>query len=565
MTVQLRPYQLTIADDVRAAYRQGFKCPLVVASTGLGKTVIFSYITHGASQRGNPVLLSAHRKEIIRQISMSLAKFGIEHQVIAPPKLIRQIQVAHYKAFDRIFVKSDSAVMVGSVQTIVSRFEQIDATINRAQAQATKPLKLLIVMDEGHHVTENTQWGRVMDRYHGQFKGLGLIVTATPERLDGRGLGVGHGGYADTLIEGPPMKWAIENDYLSPYDVFTSAKKVDTAGVGMRMGDFIAQQLEQAADKPTITGDAIEHYRRRANNMRAVVFCVSVRHSMHVAEMFNAAGIPAAHIDGEVDDDVRDQAIMDFADGKITVLTQVNLVSEGFDLGSIAQKDVTIDCVIDLAPTESLVNFMQRGGRMLRPRPGKCAVYLDHAGNFMRHGMLEEDRAWSLEGRKKAKRSASTDDEPGIDRLSTCPQCFSIHLPAPVCPGTLPIGTPCLYEYPVQYREIKEEAGELVKITAEQLDEIRRVKRVMQGKAQSLDQLMAQGISRPRAMKIIQAREVKQELINGIMDRLAAHRDKTGMGPYQACGHTLMDIRHMKPKQLKELQEKLPALLTKAA
>ena len=563
--IHLRPYQLDIADKVRAAYRQGFKCPLVVASTGAGKTVIFSYITHGASQRGNPVLLSAHRKEIIRQISMSLARFGIEHQVIAPPKLVRQIQVAHYKAFDRIFVKSDSSVMVGSVQTIVSRFEQIDATLNRAQAQATRPLKMLIVMDEGHHVTEATQWGRVMDRYHGQFGGMGLIVTATPERLDGRGLGVGHGGYADTLIEGPPMAWLIENGYLSPYDVFTSAKKVDTAGVGMRMGDFIATQLEQAADKPTITGDAIEHYRRRANGMRAVVFCVSVRHSIHVAEMFNAAGIPAAHIDGEVDDDLRDQAIMDFADGKVQVLTQVNLVSEGFDLSSIAQKDVTIDCVIDLAPTESLVNFMQRGGRMLRPRDGKCAVYLDHAGNFMRHGMLEEDRAWSLEGRKKSKRKADNDNEPGIDRLSTCPQCFSIHLPAPVCPGTMPDGTPCRYEYPVQYREVEEQAGELVKITAEQLDAIRRAKRMMQGQAQTVEQLVAQGISRFRAQKIVEARQAKQALIDGILDRLADHRDRTGMGHYQACGHTLLEIKRMKPKDLKELAGRLDSLLVAVA
>jgi superfamily II DNA or RNA helicase len=73
---QLRPYQQALADEVRLAYRSGFKCPLVVASTGAGKTVLFSYITHGASQRGNPVLIAAHRKEIIRQISLSLARFG---------------------------------------------------------------------------------------------------------------------------------------------------------------------------------------------------------------------------------------------------------------------------------------------------------------------------------------------------------------------------------------------------------------------------------------------------------------------------------------------------------
>lgn len=562
--INLRPYQLEIADKVRAAYRDGFRCPLVVASTGAGKTVIFSYITHSAFRRGNPVLLSAHRKEIIRQISMSLARFGIEHQIIAPPKLVRQIQVAHYKAFNRIFVKSDSIVMVGSVQTLVSRFDQIDATVTRATALAAKPPKLLIVMDEGHHVTEHTQWGRVMDRYHTQFGGLGLVVTATPERLDGRGLGVGHGGYADTLIQGPPMRWLIENGYLSPYDVFTSAKRVDTTGVGKRMGDYISAQLEQAADKPTITGDAIDHYRRRANGMRAVVFCVSVRHSMHVAEMFNAAGIAAAHIDGEVDDDVRDKAIMDFADGRITVLTQVNLVSEGFDLSSIAQKDVTIDCVIDLAPTESLVNFMQRGGRMLRPAPGKCAVYLDHAGNFMRHGMLEDDREWSLEGRKKKPRTSESDKEPGVDRLSTCPQCFSIHLPAPVCPGTMPDGQPCRYEYPAQYRSVEEQDGELVKITAEELDAIRRMKRITQGKAKTVEQLIAQGINRFRAMKIVEAREAKQALIMSITEQLEAHRKATGKGPYMTCGYTLSQISAMKPKQLKELQQSLPGILTAA-
>ena len=302
-TPSLRPYQQTLADDVRSAYRQGYRCPLVVASTGAGKTVLFSYITYGAAQRGNPVLITAHRKEIIKQISLSLARFGVEHQVIAAPQVVRSIKVAHFKAFGRSFVSTASTTMVGSVQTVVGRFDIIDATLARCPGK-----KLLIVMDEGHHVVEDTQWGKVMDRYYNDG-GRALIVTASPERLDGRGLGAGHGGYADTMIEAPPMSWLIEAGFLSPYRIFTAAQKLDLTGVRTRMGDYVASDLEVRVDKPSVTGDAIQHYRRHADNMRAVVFCVSVSHSQHVAAEFQAAGIAAAHIDGSIDDSERDAAI----------------------------------------------------------------------------------------------------------------------------------------------------------------------------------------------------------------------------------------------------------------
>lgn len=558
-TPSLRPYQQTLADEVRTAYRLGYRCPLVVASTGAGKTVLFSYITHGAALRDNPVLITAHRKEIIKQISLSLARFGVEHQVIAAPAVTRSIKVAHFKAFGRSFVSMSSTTMVGSVQTVVGRFDIIDATLQRTAAKTGRPAKLLIVMDEGHHVVEDTQWGKVMDRYYTEAGGRGLIVTASPERLDGRGLGAGHGGYADTMLEAPPMQWLIENGFLSPYRIFTAAQKLDLTGVRTRMGDYVAADLEVRLDKPSITGDAIQHYRSHADNMRAVVFCVSVSHSQHVAAEFQAAGIPAAHIDGSIDDSERDKAITDFADGKVMVLTQVNLVSEGFDLASIAQKDVTIDCLIDLAPTESLVNAMQRWGRALRPAPGKTAIILDHAGNVFRHGLPDDVREWSLEGRKKKKRSAANDNDEQDVKISTCTQCFTIHRPAPECPT-------CGHVYPLKERKVEQHEGELVELAAEQLEALRRQKRAMQGKAQSVEELMAtMNMSRPRAIKIVQAREAKAALVGEIMDGLEAHRQATGQGPWAAFGVTLGDIKKMKPKELKELLAKLQANAAVAA
>jgi DNA repair protein RadD len=549
-TPTLRPYQQTLADEVRMAYRMGFKCPLVVASTGAGKTILFSYITFHAASRGTPVIAAAHRKEIIRQISLSFAKFGIEHDVIAPPQLRRSIMAAQFKAFGRSFVKTGSRVMVGSVQTLVTRFDIIDANL---KAAGGKPP--LIVMDEGHHVVQDTQWGRVMERYHVEARGHGLIVTASPQRLDGRGLGKGSGGYADTLIEAPPMTWLMENGYLSPYRALTAPKQIDLDGVHTRMGDFVSTELVERVDKPSITGDAIKHWQQHANGMRAVAFCVSVEHSKHVAAEFNAAGIPAAHIDGGIDDGERDKAIIDFAAGRVLVLCNVNIVSEGFDLGSIAQTDVTIDCLIDLAPTQSLVNFMQRAGRALRPAPGKVAVLLDHAGNIYRHGLPDEPREWSLEGHKRQKRKAANDNEPGVDRVSTCGKCFTIHLPAPVCPT-------CGHVYPEKARTVEQTEGELQELTADHLEAMRRQRRAMQGKAQTVDELVHQiGMSRARATKIVAAREAKARQIDSIMDMLDHIKSQTGMGCYQLTGKTLGDIRHAKPKELAAIASSLKGFM----
>ena len=541
----LRPYQQTLADDVRTAYKMGYKCPLVVASTGAGKTILFSYITYNAARRGNAVVVAAHRKEIIRQISMSLAKFGVVHEIIGPPKLRRVIIAAQFRAFGKSFVQNGALVMVGSVQTLVSRFALIDAILAHNNRAAP-----LIIMDEGHHVVENTQWGAVMQRYHVEAKGQALVVTASPERLDGKGLGKDHGGFADTMIEAPSMQWLIENGFLSPYRALTAPQQIDVEGVAIKRGDYVTSELAERVDKPSITGDAIQHWREHANGLRAVAFCVGIEHARHVAQEFTAAGIPAAYIDGEMEDDERDRVIIDFAHGRVQVLTNVNIVSEGFDLASIAQMDVTIDCLIDLAPTQSLVNYMQRVGRALRPATGKVAVLLDHAGNIMRHGLPDDDRAWSLEGRKKKpKRAAANDDEPEV-AVQVCTQCRTYHRPAPVCPH-------CGHVYPVKERRIEQHDGQLVELDAEEVDRMRRQKRAMQAQAKTVDQLVAGGMGRLRAMKVVQAREKTDVLRNAVIDGVQAAQAKSGLTTHAEFGVTMTQIGRMKPKELSALLERV--------
>ena len=547
MSIVLRPYQQDVVNEVRKSFAEGYKCPLLVAATGAGKTVMFSYIAKNAAEKNNAIIIAAHRKEIIRQISLSLARFALPHNVIAAPALVRQIKVAQFKAFGKSFVDPASSTMVGSVQTIVGRFSDIDVSIAHLSKRISKPAKTIVIQDEGHHVVENTAWGRVMDRYGPAVGNVSLIVTASPQRLDGRGLGKGHGGYADTIIEAPPMSWLIENGFLSPYRIFTAQHQIDVSSVKTRMGDYATSDLQEVVDKPQITGDAITHWRKHANGLKTAIFCVSVEHSKHVAAEFNANGIPAAHIDGGTDDAERDKAIIDFANGKILVITNVNILSEGFDLASIAQQDVTIDCVVDLAPTQSLVNALQRWGRALRPAAGKTAVLLDHAGNVMRHGLPDEDRSWTLEGVKKKKRKTEDDDEEDI-KVKCCPDCFSIHEPQPVCPN-------CGHVYEIKARKIEHIEGELKEIEQAQIEKMRRDRMLQQGKAQTVDELVQQGMSKGRAEKIIEARLAKQALQEEIFNKLSEIQVKTGFGPYQTCGLTRADILRLKPKQLKELND----------
>lgn len=534
--IELRPYQSAAVQGIRAAYAQGKRAPLLVLPTGGGKTVTFSYVTSSASAKGRCVWLIVHRAELVKQIAGTLARFACHHQIIAPGPIVRQCQAEQFRAYGRSFVKAGERVVVASVQTLVKRLADIPENLHPD----------LIVIDEAHHLTGGTMWGQVVDNYP---KARLLPVTATPCRLDGKGLGLGAGGFADDLIMGPTMRELIDAGALSRYRIFAPPNALDLSGVKTRAGDYAKDQLAGAVDKPLITGDAVQHYHRLAAGKRAVVFCVSVEHSRHVADEFAASGVRSAFLDGSMDPSERDQVLKRFEAGEVLVLTSCDIISEGFDVPAI-------EVAILLRPTQSLSLYLQQVGRALRPFPGKAeAIILDHVGAVITHGLPDEEREWSLDGIKRGKRQAANDNEPGVDRISTCPKCFTIHLPAPECPT-------CGHQYPVRARKLEQADGELQELTADQLDAMRRQRRAMQGKAETVDDLVNKlGMSRARAQKVVQAREAKAAQIGGIMDMLERIKAETGKGCHAVLGMTLGDIKRAKPKELQVIAASLGGLL----
>lgn len=276
-------------------------------------------------------------------------------------------------------------------------------------------------------------------------KALYLGVTATPERLDGRGLGM----IFDAMVLGPSTRWLIDNRFLAKPTYYAPEKSVDLTGAHKVAGDFNRSELEELMDQPTITGDAVAHYRKFCNERTAVAFCVSVAHAEHVAEQFRKSGVTAVSIDGTLDADERKRRIKALASGDVRVLTSCELVSEGFDLPAVG-------AALLLRPTASLAMHLQQIGRALRPKKdGSGATILDHVGNTIRHGLAEQDREWSLEGRA-ARMKKETQVE-----TKQCRKCFAI-FSGTVCPE-------CRTVPESKAREIEEVDGELKMVDPEVL------------------------------------------------------------------------------------------------
>jgi len=406
--MQLYEHQKRAVEGVLKKYSRGCKAPLLVAMCGFGKTVVFSHIAARARAKGNRILVVLHRQELMRQTCSTLDQFNVPYGLIAAGQSSDEQQL----------------VQVASIYTLARRLGAIEPP-------------RLIVIDEAHHASANT-WRNVIKGFP-SAKILG--VTATPIRNSGAGLG----DIFDSLVVGESTEWLIAGGWLAKPTYYVPPQVADFADVKSRAGDYAQDALAERMDKPHITGDAVSHYLKICPGAPAVAFCTSIRHAESVAECFRKRGINALSIDGSLSDADRAGRIDDLAAGRIKVLTSCELISEGFDLPAVT-------AAIMLRPTQSLAVWIQQAGRAIRPAPGKeRAIILDHVGNVERHGLIEDVRDWTLEGRKKRERAAN-DNFPIIRR---CPSCFVVYRPGrKTCPE-------CGAESVPSQREIEQREGEL--------------------------------------------------------------------------------------------------------
>jgi superfamily II DNA or RNA helicase len=195
----------------------------------------------------------------------------------------------------------------------------------------------------------------------------------------------------------------------------------DLSHIGIKMNDYDLVELGNLMQEEKLMANLVDSYEEKIPGKKMIVFAVNVEHSKKIAAQYNAAGIRAEHLDAHTPKDERKQLLEQFRQGEIRVLCNVDIVSEGFDVP---------DCeAVQLArPTKSLALYLQQVGRCMRPAPNKeCGFVLDNASLWMEHGLCQQDRIWTLKGKKKRKRqdaglAVAAIDENGVLRRANIPQ-----------------------------------------------------------------------------------------------------------------------------------------------
>lgn len=379
----LRQYQIDCIDSVRDAYRQGYNRPCIVLPCGGGKSIITAEMARQTTNKGGDVLFLIHRKELRDQIEATFRNWGVD--------------MDH--------------CLIGMVGQVTRRLDRLRTP-------------KLIITDENHHCLASS-YRKIYDAFP-EVRCVG--VTATPIRLNGGGLG----DVNDKLIVSVSAKWLIEHHFLAPYEYYAPGA-MDLTGIHTTSGDYNRREVETAMEgRHTIFGDVVENYKRLSGG-KAICYCPTVNLSKRFADIFCAAGIQAAHIDADTPKAERAAIIESFRAGEIKILCNVDLISEGFDVPDCS-------CSILLRPTKSLTLFIQQSMRCMRYREGKTAVIIDHVGNYIRHGLPDDDREWSLE--PKRKKAAAVGE--AICVCEECLRCFAKKLKS--CPY-------CGWEIPLKQRE----------------------------------------------------------------------------------------------------------------
>ena len=370
--MKLRDYQVEGKKDIYAAWQET-SCVFFVLATGGGKTVTFVEIIRDFIYQGVDALLLAHREELITQAHKTLYRNKIMAGIIKAKEPYTP----------------DLRCQVGSVQTMARR-----------DLSKIKPPGV-IVIDEGHHVTEDNTYGKILATF--PFAKV-LIVSATPYRLSGEGFENIMPNNKTKLVISRTLPQLIKEAYLVPLRYFL-AQIPDLSQIAVKKGDY----NEEEARKVMKLAPLVDSYEEHASGKSFICFAINVQHSKDICSAFWNRGIPCAHLDADTPAEERKQILEQFKAGFLKGIINVGILTEGTDFPNL-------ECIILGRPTKSLSLFLQMVGRGTRALEGLLdgletiearqiaiamsakpyCIVLDNASLFNDHGMPDGEFPWHL-------------------------------------------------------------------------------------------------------------------------------------------------------------------------
>lgn len=459
----MRPrwYQTELINGVRTQWSQGTRNVVCVSPPRSGKTPTAYWLSEPFVKDGQGVVFFAHREELVRQLAMTYAEFGVYHRVMAPKDVITNIIHRQHKAFGRSFIDPNSNVLIGSVQTMNARVDKLRSFFPRVG---------LWMGDEAHHCLPDNMWGKVIAQMPNAY---GLGFTATPGRTDRKSLAASQGGVFNAMTKGVTARQLINEGFICDYRIIAPPSSIDRSRIKVSgAGEFTQKGLTDAKRDSTITGDCVASYLKYTPGQNAVVFAVDVAHAFDLTEAYRAAGISAEMVSAKTPKHARKLIMDKFERGIFKILVNVDLFGEGLNVEGI-------EVVIMARPTQSFVLYVQQFFRALTKGgdDSKVGTIIDHAGNVghfgKTYGLPDAYNGWVLENEERGRKSRVNEDD--VIRVTTCEKCFSPYEAAkPFCPycGFKPI--------PAERAKPEHVDGDLVELDLDTL-------RAMRGEIERVD------------------------------------------------------------------------------
>ncbi len=525
------PYQNDMIGDVRELLRH-HRVVALVSPCGSGKTVCAAEFVRLWDA---PCCLIAHRKEIVQQLAMALARLGIPHDIIAADTTVKTTIHAEVRKLGCHFYSPNSVVKVASVDTLLAR---------KGKYVDWCRCVTLWLQDECHHVLGSNKWGRACALFP-NAQGVGF--TATLCRCDGKGLGSKYDGLIDAFVEGPTMRELINMGFLCDYIPYGIPNDIAFEDLHRgSKGDWTEDSLNKVMKHSKIVGDIPKTYVEHAMGLTGITFAPSIELGERITQGFLDLNVPASMITGKTSPRIRDELTQRLEHHDLLQLVNVDLFGEGYDLPEI-------QCASFGRPTESYGLFVQQFGRPLRVKEGKDrSLIFDHVGNIQRHKLPDAPHIWSLERRDRRKKT-----EDRSVPVTVCPKCGAyyerIYKRCPYCgyesePGAR--ATPKMVD------------GDLEMISPEELARMRGEIAKVDGDVlipSNVDEIVTQSIKKNHRM-----RKASQETLRSVMGWWAAFYKQDGDTDseiqrrfYLRFGTDVMSARALGRPKAKELSAKI--------
>jgi len=521
----LRDFQLSLKQRVYAAWGRGARNVMVVTATGGGKTVLFCNIV---AELDRPTIINSHRQELVGQAALALNREQVPHGIIAPKAIQRQIVTLEQETHGRSFYSPAAHTRVAGVDTLVGHNAN-DPWLRQVE---------IVVQDEGHHVLRENKWGQAQAMFP---NARGLLVTAHCIRADGKGLGRQADGLVDELIVGPCGRELISRGFLCDYRLIAPPSDIHVEDIEIgAAGEYNYKQVRAAVhSSKTIVGDVVAHYLKFAGGKLGITFAVDIEAATEIAAKYRASGVVAEVITAKTPLAVRSNLMRQFRARQILQLVSVDVLGEGVDVPAVE--------VVSMArPTASFQLYGQQFGRALRlmltdeqnrtwnertdgQRLAEIAasvkpkaIIIDHVQNYVRHGLPDVEREYSLNRAERRSRKKPSDEIPM--RYCVNPECYAAYEAAlSACPEC---GAP---KPPPMRRSTAEEVdGDCMELDPELLAEMRKEQARIDGPAKippGADRVMMLSIHKRHNERFDSQQEMRRALGLWMSHQLSLGRD----------------------------------------